>query len=832
MLVLYRMGDFYELFFDDAIKASRLLGITLTTRGQTAGSPIRMAGVPYHSVEQYLAKLVKLGESVAICEQVGEVTNKGPVERKVTRILTPGTLTDSALLPDNQDVVLLALQPLGDRVGLAWLALSSGRFLVKEIDRADLGAELARIAPAEILSSESSDVLVPEGVLQQRLPDFHFDTSNAARDLAKQFQTRDLIGFGCTDQSAAVAAAGALLAYVRHAQQGALPHLTGLAVERNDEHVRMDAATRRNLELTETLRGDPAPTLASILDSTATTMGARLLRYWLHHPLTDRATIHSRQSAVQVLWDAGMGRHANIRKVLTEWIDVERASTRIAIRTARPRDLSGLRDTLATLPALHALLADLDIPHLHSLHARVAARDALHGLLVSAIQEEPAVVLREGGVIRNGFDAELDELRAIQTNAGQFLLALEARERERTGIANLRVEYNKVHGFYIEVTQSQLDKVPDDYRRRQTLKNAERFITPELKTFEDKALSAGERALAREKLLYERLLDALLPHVPALHDMARAAAELDVLACFAEAVGRLNLSRPEFVEEVGIEIRGGRHLVVERQVGNFIANDTDLSRSRQLLLITGPIMGGKSTYMRQVAQIVLLACTGAFVPCEYSRIGPVDQIFTRIGSSDDLAGGRSTFMVEMTEAANILHNATSRSLVLIDEIGRGTSTFDGLALAYAIARHLAEVTRAHTLFATHYFELTRLNAELSNIANVHLDAVEHKDKIVFLHKLESGPANQSYGLQVAALAGVPRPVIRTARRHLSSLEELARNTGAQADLFAGRSAPPDPLQSRVLEVLQDIDPDEMSPKEALEVLYLLKRTATAKTDSE
>jgi len=823
MLVLYRMGDFYELFFDDAVKAARLLGITLTTRGQSAGSPIRMAGVPYHALEQYLAKLVKLGESAAICEQVGEVTNKGPVERKVARIITPGTLTDSALLPDTHDVVLLSLHEQDARVGLAWLALSSGRFLVKEVPKENLGTELARIAPAEIITADGATLHLPEGTLHKKLPDFQFDALNAARELSKQFQTRDLSGFGCAELPAAIAAAGALLGYVRHAQQGALPHLTGLAVERDDEFVRMDAATRRNLELTETLRGEPAPTLASVLDSTATTMGARLLRQWLHHPLTDRTVIRARQSAVKALSDATGNLHANIRKLLADWIDVERATTRIALRTARPRDLSGLRDTLATLPSLATLIDKTDVPHLQSLRQRLGPRDDLQTLLASAIQDEPAVVLREGGVIRDGFDAELDELRTIQTHSGEFLLALEARERERTGIANLRVEYNKVHGFYIEVTQGQLDKVPDDYRRRQTLKNAERFITPELKTFEDKALSAGERALAREKLLYERLLDALLPHVTGLHDLARAAAELDTLASFAEAAGRLNLAAPEFVDEDRIEIKSGRHLVVERQVGNFIANDSDLSRSRQLLLITGPNMGGKSTYMRQVAQIVLLACTGSFVPCEYSRIGPVDQIFTRIGSSDDLAGGRSTFMVEMTEAANILHNATSKSLVLIDEIGRGTSTFDGLALAYAIARHLAKVTRSHTLFATHYFELTRLNAELSNIANVHLDAVEHKDRIVFLHKLESGPADQSYGLQVAALAGVPKPVIRAAKKHLGELEEQKSAQGPQNDLFANIRKADEPKPHRALEALGDLDPDEMSPKEALETLYHLKR---------
>jgi DNA mismatch repair protein MutS len=828
VLVLYRMGDFYELFFDDAVKASRLLGITLTTRGQSAGSPIRMAGVPHHALEQYLARLVKMGESAVICEQVGEVTNKGPVDRKVTRIITPGTITDAALLPDASDASLLALHGNAEVIGLAWLTLSSGRFRVKEIEASQasaLVAELARIAPAEIIIAESNGRALPQGIAVKRISDTEFDANAAERELTRQFQTRDLSGFGCAGMTVAIAAAGALLAYVRLTQQSALPHVNALSVERDQEFVRMDAATRRNLELTETLRGEPSPTLASVLDRTATTMGARLLRHWLHHPLTNREVIENRQSVVAALADPARRLHADVQRALAEWIDVERATTRIALRTARPRDLSGLRDTLATLPTLASLLAGSDVPHLARLSERLAARPALHALLTDALKDEPAVVLREGGVIRDGHDGELDELRAMQSHSGQFLLDLEARERERTGIANLRVEFNKVHGFYIEVTQSQLDKVPEDYRRRQTLKNVERFITPELKAFEDKALSAGERALAREKLLYDRLLDALLPEVRGLHDLAAAAAELDTLAGFAAVSLQLNLTRPAFTNEDRIDIRGGRHLVVEQQVGNFIANDTDLSRSRQLLLITGPNMGGKSTYMRQVAQIVLLAHTGSFVPCEYSQLGPVDQIFTRIGSADDLAGGRSTFMVEMTEAANILHNATSHSLVLIDEIGRGTSTFDGLALAYSIARHLAEVTRAYSLFATHYFELTRLQAELPNLANVHLDAVEHRDRIVFLHKLENGPANQSYGLQVAALAGVPKSVIRAARRHLSELESLgAPQSNLQPDLFAGQPSA-NPALPAVLEVLQDVAPDEMSPKEALEMLYRLKRAA-------
>jgi DNA mismatch repair protein MutS len=830
MLVLYRMGDFYELFFDDAVRAAKLLDITLTTRGQSAGQPIKMAGVPYHALEPYLAKLIRLGESAAICEQIGDpATSKGPVERKVTRIVTPGTLTDSALMQDSREVTLLALWAAGDRMGLAWLSLASGRFRILETEASRLASELERLQPAELVVPDDLQMTLPAGLPLKRLPSHQFEPTGAARELAQQFQTRDLSGFGCDGLPLAIGAAGALLAYVKHAQQGALPHITALSVERQEDFVLMDAATRRNLEITETLRGEAEPTLFSVLNSTATGMGARTLRHWLHHPLRDRALVAARQSCVAELLNEGGGaRYASIRALLREWVDVERITTRIALRTARPRDLSGLRNTLATLPALADALVWAQSPHLQQLQTRLAPQPMALDLLAGRLQDEPATNLRDGGVMRDGFDAELDELRAIQSNCGEFLLQLEARERGRTGIANLRVEYNKVHGFYIEVTQGQIDKVPDDYRRRQTLKNAERYITPELKTFEDKALSAGERSLAREKFLYEQLLDALLPHTQALHALARAAAELDVLACFADSAQRLDLHAPHFTEDDRISATAGRHLVVENQVGNFIANDTDISRSRQLLLITGPNMGGKSTYMRQVAQIVLLAHSGSFVPADSAEIGPVDQIFTRIGSSDDLAGGRSTFMVEMTEAANILHNATAKSLVLIDEIGRGTSTFDGLALAYAIARHLAEITRSYTLFATHYFELTRLNTELPNIANVHLDAIEHKDRIVFLHKLESGPANQSYGLQVAGLAGVPKSVIRAARKHLVELEQQSIDHSPQGDLFAGRTqAPSDaaPAKHRAVEALNDVEPDELSPKEALETLYRLKRLA-------
>lgn len=821
-LLLYRMGDFYELFFDDAVRAAKLLDITLTTRGNSAGKPIKMAGVPFHAIEQYLAKLVRLGESAVICEQVGEVTGKGPVERAVTRIVTPGTLTDSALMPSARDLPIVAAFQSGDRLGIAALSLASGKFRLVETAPARLQAEMERLQPAELLLPEDLAERggAASGVAVRRMAEWQFDAASAAKRLAKQFGTQDLSGFAIGDFSPAIAAAGVLLDYVQQTQRSALPHITGLSVEREDDYLRLDAATRRNLEITETISREATPTLFSLLNTTVTNMGARLMREWLHHPLRERAAIAERLDACR---DIGP-RVAELRAVIGGWADVERIVTRVALRTARPRDLSALRDALATLPALRAILADRRSAALLNLSSHLALDGGVHAGLNAALRDEPATSLRDGGVIRDGFDAELDELRALQSNAGGYLLELEARERARTGIANLRVEYNKVHGFFIEVSQGQLDKVPDDYRRRQTLKNAERFITPELKAFEDKALSAGERALARERLLYEQLLDRLLPQVAALHRVAAAAASLDVFAANAANAETFQLVAPEFTDEDRIVIGGGRHLVVESQVESFVANDCDLSRSRQLLLITGPNMGGKSTYMRQVAQIVLLAHSGSFVPARHAVIGRVDAIMTRIGASDDLAGGRSTFMVEMTEAAAILNSATKDSLVLIDEIGRGTSTFDGLSLAYAIARSLAETTRCYTLFATHYFELTRLNAELSNLANVHLDAVEMKDKIVFLHKLEPGPANQSYGLQVAQLAGVPKSVVRLAKKQLAELEQSRASLHPQGDLFAApaaSSAAPHPL----IEELKALKPDELSPREALELLYQFSRDA-------
>jgi DNA mismatch repair protein MutS len=825
MLLFYRMGDFYELFFDDAEKAARLLNITLTTRGASAGEPIKMAGVPYHSADQYLARLLKLGESVVIAEQVGDpATSKGPVERQVMRIVTPGTLTDSGLLDDTRDTLILAIAPGPEKLGVAWLNLAAGRFQVAQIDVSALPALLSRVRPAEILVPEDFK-LDGTACAVRRLAPWQFDPPGAATRLARQLGSRDLEGFGVAGLPLAIAAAGALLDYIQATQRTALPHIQSIHAQRDSDFVQLDAATRRNLELTETLRGEAAPTLLSVLDTTATGMGTRLLRHWLHHPLRDRLALAQRRDAIGVLAEFPE-LAASLTRQLKGCADVERIGGRIALKNARPRDLSGLRDTLALLPALAAALPD-DRARLSALRSRFAARPDLHQMLERAIQAEPASVLREGGVIADGYDAELDELRALTRDAGAFLLELETRERARSGINTLKVEYNKVHGFYIEVGRSHADKIPDDYRRRQTLKNVERYITPELKAFEDKALSAQERALAREKALFDALLEALTPHVPALLDLAAALAEADVLASQAERVHTLKLCAPEYGDEPAIVVRGGRHPVVEAQVDHFIANDTALNRSRQMLLITGPNMGGKSTYMRQVALITLLACCGLWVPAQSARVGDIDQIFTRIGASDDLAGGRSTFMVEMTETAHILHNATSSSLVLLDEIGRGTSTFDGLALAWAVARHLVSATRAFTLFATHYFELTQLAQEFRQLANVHLDAKEHGTDLVFLHAVEEGPASQSYGIQVARLAGVPSPVIHAARRHLRELEDAQLQPGPQGDLFAAHFPSDAPPPHPALDQLRELDPDTLTPKAALDMLYALKALTDA-----
>jgi DNA mismatch repair protein MutS len=855
-LVFYRMGDFYELFFDDAEKAARLLDLTLTQRGASGGSPIKMAGVPHHACEQYLAKLVKLGESVAICEQIGDpATSKGPVERKVVRVVTPGTLTDAALLSDKNDVYLLAMCPAHNRrgvvtsVGLAWLNLASGALRLAEVASEQVSAALERIRPAETLIADS---IIDAGVTfgasnigaTTRVPSWHFDISSGTQRLCEQLGVAGLDGFGAHSLTCACGAAGALLLYAAATQGQQLRHVRSLKVEYESEYIGLDPATRRNLELTETLRGTEAPTLCSLLDTCCTSMGSRLLRHWLHHPPRDASVARARQQAIGALIEAPSGASLDgLRASLRQISDIERITGRLALLSARPRDLSSLRDTFAALPRLREQLAasTAHAPALDRIDAALEPPRECHDLLTRAIAAEPAALVRDGGVIARGYDADLDELRDISENCDQFLIDLEARERTRTGIGNLRVEYNKVHGFYIEVTRGQTDKVPDDYRRRQTLKNAERYITPELKAFEDKALSAQERALARERALYEALLQALLPFIADCQRVAGALAELDLLAAFAERARALDWVAPEFSADAGIQIEQGRHPVVEAQVEQFIANDCLLSTERKLLLITGPNMGGKSTFMRQTALIALLAYVGSYVPAKHARFGPLDRIFTRIGAADDLAGGRSTFMVEMTEAAAILNDASASSLVLMDEIGRGTSTFDGLALAWAIARHLLTHNGCYTLFATHYFELTQLPAEFAQAANVHLSAVEHDHGIVFLHAVNEGPANQSYGLQVAQLAGVPAPVIRAARKHLVHLEQQSiGQPSPQFDLFASPGylddeTAPEATEARethpALDRLRALDPNELRPRDALDLLYELHELANAGPDA-
>ncbi|NOU25720.1 MAG: DNA mismatch repair protein MutS [Methylotenera sp.] len=825
MLLFYRMGDFYELFFEDAEKASRLLGITLTHRGSSNGAPIKMAGVPYHAAEGYLAKLAKLGEAVVICEQIGDpATSKGPVDRQVARILTPGTLTDTALLEDTRDSQLLSLYQADGVIGLARLNLASGTFILSEIAIGLLAQEIERIAPSEILLADDFQhaALAASKVAKKRLGTWQFDFDSAFNTLTKQLNTLDLNGFGCADLRPAICAAGALLDYVKHTQRTALPHINAISIEVTSAYVQLDAATRRNLEIDLTLRGEAAPTLYSLLNTTQTAMGARLLRHWLHHPLQDRNLVAKRLEAVAELIQQEVT--SDLLQSLKTIGDIERITARVALKTARPRDLSGLAMSLQQLPALQVQLKNAQTSLLQTLEASLTAPDAVVSLLTTAIKSEPSTVLRDGGVIADGYDAQLDELRALQNNHGEFLLQYEAAEKARTGISNLKVEYNSVHGFYIEMSRTQAETAPAEYRRRQTLKNVERFITPELKAFEDKVLSANDRALAREKLLYAEILEQLLPFIAALQTNSGAVASLDVLCCFAERAIALNYVAPEFTTEAGLQIVNGRHPVVENISQPFVANDVTLNPYRQLLLITGPNMGGKSTFMRQTALIVLLAHCGCYVPATSAKISEIDRIMTRIGASDDLAGGRSTFMVEMTETANILHNATDKSLVLLDEIGRGTSTFDGLSLAWAVAKQLLEKNRSFTLFATHYFELTRLVDEFKQAANVHLDAVEHGSNIVFMHKVEEGAANQSYGLQVAQLAGIPKSVVASAKRKLVQLEnnQIAQHSH-QPDMFSTAFVEAPALVHPLVAELETIQPDDLTPKQALELLYKLKQ---------
>lgn len=826
MLVFYRMGDFYELFYEDAKKAARLLDITLTQRGASAGNPIPMAGVPFHASENYLARLIKCGESVAICEQVGDVaTSKGPVERKVVRIVTPGTVSDEALLEERQDNLLVAVHGQKE-FGIAYLDISTGRFRTLQVEGLEaLNSELARLKPAELLISEEASWQqgIEGNYATRKRPVWDFDFLTAQRLLTQQFNTHDLAGFGCEHLPLAITAAGCLLQYVKETQRTALPHIRSLQTERREEHIILDSSTRKNLEITHNLQGGTQNTLAAVFDKTATPMGSRLLRRWLNQPLRQQNQIKLRQQAINEVIEQRTD--VTLQETLAQIGDIERILARVGLKSARPRDLAQLRNALQLLPTIQQQLAPLKNLLCQSLANQITTFPNLAELLKKAIIENPPVVLREGGVIANGYDQELDELRALSENAGDFLVAMEKQERERTGIATLKVGYNRIHGYYIEISRGQANQAPENYIRRQTLKNAERYITPELKAFEDKALSSQSKALAREKELYDDLLEKLLHHLNELQISAQALAELDVLQNFAERAQTLRLVAPELSDEPGIEIHQGRHPVVEQVIQSpFIANDTLLTANRKMLMITGPNMGGKSTYMRQTALIVLLAYTGSFVPAASAKIGPIDRIFTRIGAADDLASGRSTFMVEMTETANILHNATAQSLVLMDEIGRGTSTFDGLSLAFACAEELVKSLQAFTLFATHYFELTQLADEFPVIANVHLDAIEHGEQIVFMHKVQEGPANQSYGLQVAQLAGVPRQVITRAKQKLMDLEnqtvyqkKVDTDKPLQKDLFAEAQIHP------AIEKLQQIDLNELTPRDAINLLYELKK---------
>ncbi|WP_299011462.1 DNA mismatch repair protein MutS [uncultured Shewanella sp.] len=824
MLLFYRMGDFYELFYDDAKNASQQLGISLTARGKSGGNSIPMAGIPYHAVEGYLAKLVQQGTSVAICEQVGDpATSKGPVERKVVRIVTPGTLTDEALLQEKQDNLLAALYQGKTGYGYATLDVASGRFVIAElVDKAALETELQRTHPAEILYSEDFDelYLIENYRGTRRRPEWEFDFDTSYRLLLEQFKTKDLHGFGLGDAKLSLQAAGCLMQYVKDTQRTAMPHINAIIRFNQDDSIILDAATRRNLELTQNLQGGQDNTLASIIDNTATAMGSRMLQRWIHQPLRHHSAIKSRQNAVAELIETQVS-EALFTQLKTLG-DIERITARLALRNARPRDFARLRDALRLLPDLQQTLKQMNASHLQYLSCTIGEFPEELDLLERAIVDNPPMLIRDGGVIRTGYNADLDEWRNLSEGATDYLAQLEAREKEQTGCTTLKVGYNRVHGYYIEISRRESDLVPLNYQRRQTLKNTERYIIPELKEHEDKVLSSQGKALAIEKQLWEDLFEQLQPKIHELQAFATAAAELDVLNNFSERAQTLNYACPELTENTGIHIAAGRHPVVEQVSQNpFIANPVTLNHQRKMLIVTGPNMGGKSTYMRQVALITLLAHIGSYVPAQAAQIGPIDRIFTRIGASDDLASGRSTFMVEMTETANILHNATPQSLVLMDEIGRGTSTYDGLSLAWSAAEYLAKTIQAMSLFATHYFELTQLPEQLDNVENVHLDAVEHGDTIAFMHAVQEGPASRSYGLQVAALAGVPASVIHTAKNKLHQLESREQ-TGSSAHQ-APLAPLPEVAPSVLSETLSQINPDDFSPKQALECLYQLKQ---------
>ncbi len=828
-LLLFRMGDFYELFYEDARRAAELLDITLTTRGESNGSPIPMAGVPYHAIENYLARLLRRGVSAAICEQIGyPATSEGPVAREVVRVVTPGTVTDEALLRDRHDNLLAAVYCQGDEMALAWLDLSSGLFSVRNIhSTAELDSQLERLQPVEILVAEDSPLLSHLGEqsnARHRAP-WHFDLASSLHLLNEQFDTRNLSGFGIEAENPVISAAGALLQYVQETQRTSLPHLLGIRLEQEDAHLHIDAPTRRNLELLTHPMGENQLTVVGVMDTTVTPMGGRLLRRWIANPIRDREQLSWRHQTIGALLESNA--LDELRELLRGVGDVERIMSRVALSSARPRDLSTLRSALAMVPRLRALIDSQDQTRLVQLAESLPVFPEIHGVLQSALVDEPPVLARSGGVIRKGFDTELDDLRDLSENASEFLQQYEQREREQSGIPTLKVGYNRVHGYYIEISRTLADRVPTHYTRRQTLKSVERYITEELKTFEDQVLSSRERAMTREQHCYEQLIQELQRSLQPLQLLARSLAQLDVLCGFSERAGQLDLCCPEFREDSGIDITAGRHPVVENvQPEPFTPNDTLLSPERRMLVITGPNMGGKSTYMRQTALIVLLAHAGSWVPAKSAVLGPIDRIFTRIGAGDDLSRGRSTFMVEMTETANILHNATADSLVLMDEIGRGTSTYDGLALAWASADFLAQKVRAYTLFATHYFELTRLAELLDNVNNVHLQAVEHGDRIVFLHAVREGPANQSYGLQVAALAGIPALVLKNAKRHLRELESRPPDS-PQMSLFTTVNPENEVLQEtdELRERLDSISPEEMTPRQALDLLFELKDTA-------
>ncbi|MDP4496022.1 DNA mismatch repair protein MutS [Vibrio cholerae] len=829
ILLFYRMGDFYELFYDDAKRASELLDISLTKRGASAGEPIPMAGVPFHAVEGYLAKLVQMGESVAICEQIGDpATSKGPVERKVVRIVTPGTVTDEALLSERVDNLIAAIYHHNGRFGYATMDITSGRFQLSEPQtEEEMAAELQRTSPRELLFPEdfSPVHLMASRQGNRRRPIWEFELDTAKQQLNQQFGTRDLVGFGVEQAKLGLCAAGCLIQYVKDTQRTALPHIRSLTWDRQDQSVILDAATRRNLELTHNLAGGTDNTLAEVLDHCATPMGSRMLKRWIHQPMRDNATLNQRLDAITELKETAL--YGELHPVLKQIGDIERILARLALRSARPRDLARLRHAMQQLPELHSVMSELKQPHLTELRTHAEPMDELCDLLERAIKENPPVVIRDGGVIADGYSAELDEWRDLANGATEFLERLEAEERDRHGIDTLKVGYNNVHGFYIQVSRGQSHLVPPHYVRRQTLKNAERYIIEELKQHEDKVLNSKSRALALEKQLWEELFDLLLPHLEQLQQLAASVAQLDVLQNLAERAENLEYCRPTLVQEAGIHIQGGRHPVVERVMNEpFIANPIELNPQRRMLIITGPNMGGKSTYMRQTALIALMTHIGSYVPAESASIGPLDRIFTRIGASDDLASGRSTFMVEMTETANILHNATHNSLVLMDEIGRGTSTYDGLSLAWASAEWLAKEIGAMTLFATHYFELTELPNVLPHLANVHLDAVEHGDSIAFMHAVQEGAASKSYGLAVAGLAGVPKPVIKNARAKLQQLELLSSQPAetrkpSRVDIANQLSLIPEP--SVVEQALAGIDPDQLTPRQALDMLYQLKK---------